>query len=53
MFNQIIRNTNNQGLFATTFENVKTNIQTPANAPLKAVGFFNMTTVTTATKVVQ
>ena len=53
MLNQIIDNTNNQGLFATTFENVKTNIQTPANAPLKAVGFFNMATVTTATRVVQ
>ena len=53
MLNQIIDNTNNQGLFATTFENVKTNIQTPANAPLKAVGFFNIATVTTATRVVQ
>jgi len=53
MFNQIIRNTNNQGLFATTFENVKTNIKTDENATLKAVGFFNMATVTTATKVIQ
>lgn len=52
MFNQIITNTNNQGLFATTFENVKTNISTPSSATLQAVGFFNMATVVTATKVV-
>ncbi|MCX7727922.1 MAG: DUF4249 domain-containing protein [Bacteroidia bacterium] len=52
MFNQIIANTNNQGLFATTFENAKTNIVTPIGAPIQAVGFFNMATVTTATKVV-
>lgn len=53
MFIQIITNTNNQGLFATTLENTKTNIRTPSNAPLKAVGFFNMATVITATKVVK
>ena len=53
MFNQIITNTNNQGLFATTLENTKTNIQTPPNAPLNAVGFFNMATVITATKIVK
>jgi hypothetical protein len=53
MFNQIIRNTNNQGLFATVLENTKTNIVTPSDAPLKAVGFFNMASVITATKIVQ
>lgn len=52
MFNQIITITNNQGLFATTLENVKTNIVSPNDANIKAVGFFNMATVTTATKVV-
>ncbi len=52
-FNQIINNTNNQGLFATTLENAKTNIITPSGSPLKAVGFFNMATVITATKIVQ
>jgi hypothetical protein len=36
---------NNGGLFATTPENVKTNIVTPAGAPAKAVGWFNMATV--------
>ncbi|HPQ08020.1 MAG TPA: DUF4249 family protein [Bacteroidia bacterium] len=53
MFQQIINNTNNQGLFATTLENSKTNIITPDGAELKAVGFFNMASVITATKVVQ
>ncbi len=37
---------NNGGLFATTPENVKTNILTPENAATKAVGWFNMATVT-------
>jgi len=36
---------NNGGLFATTPENVKTNIVTPVDAKTKAVGFFNMATV--------
>lgn len=53
MFNQIITNTNNQGLFATVLENTKTNIVTPSDASLKAVGFFNVASVITATKVVQ
>ncbi|GIV28387.1 MAG: hypothetical protein KatS3mg027_2201 [Bacteroidia bacterium] len=52
MFIQIINNTNNQGLFATTLENTKTNIITPNGSPIKAVGFFNMASVITATKVV-
>lgn len=53
MFNQIIDNTNNQGLFALTLENTKTNIVTPNGADTKAVGFFNMASVITATKIVQ
>ena len=36
---------NNGGLFATTPENVKTNIVTPADAKTKAVGWFNMASV--------
>ena len=36
---------NNGGLFATTPENVKTNIVTPSGAPTKAVGWFNMASV--------
>lgn len=35
---------NNGGLFATTPENIKTNIVTPSNAVTKAVGWFNMAT---------
>lgn len=33
---------NNGGLFATTPENVKTNIVTPSGAPIKAVGWFDV-----------
>ena len=36
---------NNGGLFATTPENVKTNIITPAGAKTKAIGWFNMSSV--------
>lgn len=36
---------NNGGLFATTPENVKTNIVTPKDAKTKAVGWFNMASV--------
>lgn len=48
-FNQI----NNGGLFATTPENVKTNIITPEGAKTKAVGRFNMASVVTKIKTVQ
>lgn len=44
---------NNGGLFATTPENVKTNITTPDGAKTKAVGWFNMASVVTKTKVVK
>jgi hypothetical protein len=36
---------NNAGLFATTPENIKTNIVTPANAGIQATGWFNMASV--------
>jgi hypothetical protein len=36
---------NNGGLFATTPENVRTNIVTPSGSKTKAVGWFNMATV--------
>ena len=42
---------NNGGLFATTPENVKTNIVSPAGAKTKAIGWFNMGSV--ATKKIQ
>jgi len=44
-FVQAIAQINNGGLFATTPENVKTNIVTPAEAKTKAIGWFNMATV--------
>jgi len=42
----------NGGLFATTPENVKTNIITPAGAPSKAIGWFNMAAVAKAKVVI-
>jgi hypothetical protein len=47
---QVITQTTNSGLFATTPENVRTNISTPADAPTKAVGWFNMASVSTFTR---
>lgn len=44
---------NNGGLFATTPENVKTNIITPSDAKVKAVGWFNMASVATSSRVVR
>lgn len=43
---------NNGGLFATTPENVKTNIVTPAGAKTKAVGWFNMASVRSKTRII-
>ncbi|WP_317898843.1 DUF4249 family protein [Aurantibacillus circumpalustris] len=43
---------NNGGLFATTPENVKTNIVAPAGAKTKAVGWFNMASVATKSKLI-
>lgn len=44
-FVQAAAQINNGGLFATTPENVKTNILTPSSAKTKAIGWFNMATV--------
>jgi hypothetical protein len=49
---QALTQITNGGLFATTPENVKTNIVTPAGAKTKAIGWFNMATVAVMTKVV-
>lgn len=43
----------NSGLFATTPENVKTNIITPSGAKIRAVGWFNMATVVSKSRIVQ
>ena len=40
-FVQAVTQINNGGLFATTPENVKTNIVSPPNAKVKAIGWFN------------
>ncbi len=45
-FTQASTQLNNSGLFATTPENIKTNIISPSDAPIKATGWFNMATVT-------
>ena len=44
---------NNGGLFATTPENVKTNVLTPEGAKTKAIGWFNMATVTSYSRIVK
>ncbi|MBA3663536.1 MAG: DUF4249 domain-containing protein [Bacteroidetes bacterium] len=44
-FIQALAQINNGGLFATTPENVKTNIITPEGAKIKAIGRFNMASV--------
>ena len=43
----------NGGLFATTPENVKTNIVSPKDAKTKAIGWFNMASVASKEKVIQ
>lgn len=42
----------NGGLFATTPENVRSNIVTPEGAKTKAIGWFNMASVATKTRVI-
>lgn len=49
---QAVAQIQNGGLFATTPENVRTNISTPSGAKTKAVGWFNMATVTSKTKLI-
>jgi len=44
---------NNSGLFATTPENVKTNIVSPADAKIKAIGRFNMASVATTSIIIK
>lgn len=44
-FVQAVQQINNGGLFATTPENVKTNIVTPQGAKTNAVGWFNVASV--------
>lgn len=50
---QVISQTTNSGLFATTPENVKTNITSPGGAAVKAIGWFNMASVSSLEKIVQ
>jgi hypothetical protein len=50
---QAVAQIQNGGLFATTPENVRTNIITPSEAKTKAVGWFNMATVVSKTILVQ
>jgi len=52
-FIQALAQINNGGLFATTPENVKTNIVTPDGAKTKAIGRFNMASVVTKTTIVK
>lgn len=52
-FVQALAQINNGGLFATTPENVKTNINTPDGAKTKAIGWFNMASVASKTKLIQ
>jgi len=51
--NQAVAQIQNGGLFATTPENVRTNIVTPSGAATKAIGWFNIASVVTETKLVQ
>ncbi|MDI1355414.1 MAG: DUF4249 family protein [bacterium] len=51
-FIQAAAQINNGGLFATTPENVKTNIISPSNAKTRAVGWFNMAGVARKTTTV-
>lgn len=50
---QAVTQIQNGGLFATTPENVKTNIVTPSSAGIKAIGWFNIAKVETEVKLVQ
>jgi hypothetical protein len=52
-FYQALTQINNAGLFATTPENIKTNISTPSTAPIRAIGWFNMASAVTKEKIVQ
>jgi hypothetical protein len=49
---QAIAQINNGGLFATTPENVKTNIITPSAVKTKSIGWFSMASVASKTKII-
>jgi len=49
---QVQTQLNNTGLFAVTPQNVKTNIKTPSGAPVRAVGWFCVSSVVTATRII-
>lgn len=49
---QALAQISNGGLFATTPENVKTNIITPSGVKTKAIGWFNMASVVSKKKVI-
>jgi hypothetical protein len=49
---QAVAQIQNGGLFATTPENVRTNIVSPSGAKTKAIGWFNMATVVSKTIVI-
>ncbi|MGZ3931657.1 MAG: DUF4249 family protein, partial [Bacteroidia bacterium] len=50
--NQVQTQTTNSGLFATTPENIRTNITTPSGAATKAIGWFNMASVSALDKTI-
>jgi hypothetical protein len=52
-FLQALQQINNAGLFATTPENIKTNISTPANASTRAIGWFSIASAVTKEKLVE
>lgn len=52
-FVQALAQINNAGLFATTPENIKTNISTPSTAAIRAIGWFNVASAVTKEKLVQ
>jgi hypothetical protein len=52
-FLQALQQINNAGLFATTPENIKTNISTPASATTRAIGWFSMSSAVTKEKLVE
>lgn len=52
-FYQAIAQINNGGLFATTPENIKTNISTPDGAKVRAIGWFSVASAATKSKLVQ
>lgn len=52
-FLQALQQINNAGLFATTPENIKTNISTPSNATTRAIGWFSIASGVTKEKLVE